>query len=91
MAVFPLEAVTTTQNLWLLPIAVTPQVGRRTCLIFYFTWIGLNDVVERLAPMEAMRFGGALLRILKQVLAADPSLGPVYFSKVDLKNAYMRL
>ena len=41
--------------------------------------------------MEAMRFGGALQRILKQVLAADLRLGPVYLSKADLADAYMRL
>ena len=41
--------------------------------------------------MEAMRFGGALQRIPKQVLTVDPCLGPVYLRKVDLVNAYMRL
>ena len=41
--------------------------------------------------MEAMRFGGAIQRILKQLLTADPRLGPVYLSKVDLADAYMRL
>ena len=41
--------------------------------------------------MEEMRFGGALQRILKQVLTADPRLGPVYISKVDLADSYMRL
>ena len=38
-----------------------------------------------------MRFGGALQRILRQVLTADPQLGPVYLSKVYLANDYMRL
>ena len=41
--------------------------------------------------MEAIRFGGALLHILKQVLTADSRLGTVYLSKVDLADAYMRL
>ena len=41
--------------------------------------------------MEAMRFGGALQRILKQVLTADPCLVTVYLSKVDLADAYIRL
>ena len=41
--------------------------------------------------MEAMRFGGALLSILKQVLTTDPRLGTVYLSKVDLADAYMWL
>ena len=38
-----------------------------------------------------MRFGGALQRILKQVLSSDLRLGLVYLRKVDLADAYMRL
>ena len=38
-----------------------------------------------------MRFGGVLQCILQQVLTANPRLGPVYLSKVDLADAYMRL
>ena len=41
--------------------------------------------------MEAIRFRGALMRILKKVLTAEPRLGTVYLSKVDLADAYMRL
>ena len=78
VAILPLEAVTSLQNLWLLPVAVIPQVGRRLRLIFDFTC---------LAPMEAMRFGGALIRILKQVPTAYPRLGPVYLIKVELVDA----
>ena len=61
-----------------------PQVGSRPRLIINFTWSGLNDIADRLALMEAMHFGGALLRILKQVFTADLFLGPVYLGKVDL-------
>ena len=39
--------------------------------------------------MEAIRFRGALVRILKKVVTADPRLGPVYLSKVHLADAYM--
>ena len=65
VTVLPLEAVNYLHNLWLSPVAVIPQVGRRPRINFYFTWSGLNDVSKRLAPMKAMRFGGALQRILK--------------------------
>ena len=41
--------------------------------------------------MGFMLFGGALLHILKQVLTAEPRLGSVYLSKVDLADTYMRL
>ena len=68
-----------------------PQVGRRPRLIFDFTWSGLNDVSKRLSPMWSTRFGGAIQRILKQVLSSDLRLGLVYLRKVDLADAYMRL
>ena len=77
-----MEAVIDLQKLWLSHVEVIPQVGRRPRLIFDFTWSGLNNIAEHLSPMEAMRFGGALLRILKEVLTSDPRLGPVYLSKV---------
>ena len=35
-----------------------------------------------------MYFGGALQRIIKKLLTADPCLGPLYLSKVDLPDAY---
>ena len=38
-----------------------------------------------------MRFGGALQRILKQVLSYDPRLGLVYLRKVDLADTCMRM
>ena len=91
VAVFPLEVVTTLQNMWLLPVAVIPQVGRRPRLIFDFTWSGLNDIEERLSPMEAMRVGGVLLCILMKVITYDPRLGTAYLGKVDLVDAHMRL
>ena len=65
VTVFPLEAINYLHNLWLSLVAVILQVGRRPRVIFYFAWSGLNDVSKRLPPMEAMRFGGALQRILK--------------------------
>ena len=75
--VFPLEAVNTLHNLWLSLVAVIPQVVRRPRPIFYFTWSRINDISKRLAPIEYMRFGVALQRILKQVLAANPRLRPI--------------
>ena len=56
VTVFPLEAVSALHNLWLSPVAVTYQVGRRLHLIFNFTWSGLNDVSQVLSPIELMRF-----------------------------------
>ena len=41
--------------------------------------------------MEAMCFGGALQRILRQVITIDLRLGLLYLSKVYLVDSYMRL
>eukprot|EP00957_Ditylum_brightwellii_P200910 15314834-Ditylum_brightwellii.AAC.1 len=38
-----------------------------------------------------MQFGRTLHRVLRQIVLADPALGPVFISKVDLANAYMRV
>ena len=90
VAVFPLEAATALQNLWLSPAAVIPQVGNRPRLIFDSTWSRLNKIAERLSPMEAMHFRGTLHHILNQVLTANPRLGEVYLIKVDLEDAYIK-
>ena len=66
-------------------------MGLHTRLIFYFTWISINEATNREAPEEVIRFGGTLRRIIRRVLLADPRIGPVYLGKVDLANAYMRL
>ena len=41
--------------------------------------------------MEAIRLRVTLLRILKKVLTAGLPLGPVYFIKADLADAYICL
>ena len=72
-------------------VSFIPQVGRTPQLIFDFTWSGLKNIAECLPTMEVMHFRGAILRIFKQVLSADPHLGPVYLRKVEFSDTYMRL
>ena len=40
-----------------------------------------------LAALDAMQFGHALDRILREIILADPSLGPVQLLKLDLSDA----
>ena len=89
--VFPFSSVSDLPNLCISPVAAIPQVGWRPCLIFDFTWSGLNQATDRVAPEESMRFGSALACIDRQALTTYPNLGPVYLRKVDLANAYMCL
>ena len=51
MALSPFEAVISLQNLWLLPVVVILELGRRPRLIFDFKLSGLNITVELLSPM----------------------------------------
>ena len=41
--------------------------------------------------MDSMQFGHALDRILREMLLADPSLGPVQLLKVDLSDSFYRV
>ena len=60
VAISPLEVFNALHNLWLSPVTVKPQVGRRLRLIFNFTWSELNDVSKGLPPIESISFRGAL-------------------------------
>ena len=91
VTVFPLEEVWDLHTLWLSPLSVISQVGRRPHLIFDFTRSGLNKSKERLALIEAIRFGSEIHRILQQFFDADLYLGTIYISKADLADAHMRL
>ncbi|EJK61126.1 hypothetical protein THAOC_18432, partial [Thalassiosira oceanica] len=44
-----------------------------------------------LAAMEAMQFGHALDRILREILLADPAHGPVQLLKVDISDGFYRI
>ena len=78
-------------KLWLPPMAVIPQVGRLSRLIFYLTWRGLNKSTTGKPPEEVMSFGGILHCITNRFLKTDPRLGPVYLGKVDLAATYVWL
>ena len=51
----------------------------------------MNDETLPLAPKEAMQFGHALDRILREILLADLKLGPVYLSKLDISDVFYRV
>ena len=89
--VFTLYAVSDLPNICISPVDAIYQVGRQPQLILDFTWSALNQSTNRVSLEEAMCFGGSITRIVQQVLITDPSLGPVYPSKVELANTNMCL
>jgi hypothetical protein len=73
------------------PPGVIPQRGRRPRWIGDYTFYDVNKETLPLAAMEAMQFGHALDRILREILLANPSLGPVLMAKWDLKDGFYRV
>jgi hypothetical protein len=44
-----------------------------------------------LAVLEAIQFRHALDRILREILLADPKLGPIYLMKIDISDGFYRI
>jgi hypothetical protein len=79
------------EGLRLSPPGVVPQRDRRPRWICDYTWSGVNLETLPLAAMEAMQFGHALERILREILLANPAHGPVLLNKTDLSDGFYRM
>ena len=55
-----------------------------------YTYSGVNDHTISLAP-DSMQFGRAFERLLQRMHRADTRQGPVYISKMDIADAFMRI
>ena len=79
------------EGLRLSPPGVVPQRDRRPRWVCDYTWSGVNRETLPLAAMEAMQFGHALERILREILLANPAHGPVHLNKTDLSDGFYRM
>ena len=89
--VLPAEAVKYLPGLRISPPGVVPQLGRRPRWIVDYSWSLVNNKTLPLAPTEAMQFGHALDRLLREILLADPKFGPVELMKVDMSDGFYRV
>ncbi len=89
--VLPYALVRDMPQLQLSPAAVKEERERKPRLLCDHSWYPVNDDTLPHAPPEAMQFGGALARIMRDVRHADPAHGPVYLSKYDIKDGYYRM
>ena len=89
--VFPFDRIKHLPGLRLSPPGVIPQRGRRPRWICDYTWSGVNKDTLPLAPQDAMQFGHALDRYLRELLLADPALGKLYLSKLDISDGFYRV
>jgi hypothetical protein len=87
----PAHLVLADKNLRLSPLGVVPQRDRRPRTICDYSFFFVNLDTIPLAPAESMQFGRALWRILQQVYDADPRLGPVHLSKIDISDGFYRI
>jgi hypothetical protein len=79
------------KNLQLSPIGVVPQRDRRprTICDYSFFFVNLNTIP--LAPTEPMQFGRVMWRIMQQASDANPRLGPVHLSKIDIADGFYHI
>jgi hypothetical protein len=84
----PADLVLHEKNLRLSPLGVVPQRDRRPHIICDYSFFLVNLETIPLAPSEAMQFGSALWRVLSTVHHADPRLGPVYLTKIDIADGF---
>ena len=89
--ILPVADVAHLPGLRISPPGVIPQRDRRPRWICDYTWLQVNEETLPLAALEAMQFGHALDRILREIIIADPSLGPVQLLKVDLSDGFYRV
>ena len=89
--ILPASAVESLPGLQVSPPGVVPQRKRRPRWICDYTFSGVNGDTLPLAALDAMQFGHALDRILREIILADPSLGPVQLMKVDLSDGFYRV
>ena len=89
--VLPYSSVRDLPGLRVSPPGVVPQRERRPRWICDYSWWNVNADTLPLAAMESMQFGHALDRILREILLADPALGPVQLIKLDISNGFYRI
>ena len=89
--VLPASVALLLPGLRLSPPGVVPQRGRRPRWIGDYTWSGVNQDTLPLFAGEAMQFGHALDRILREILLANPAHGPVHLTKTDLSDGFYRV
>jgi hypothetical protein len=78
-------------NLRRSPLGAVPQRDRRPRTISDYTFFWVNADTVAIVPYECMQFGRALWRILKHLKHANPNLGPVYMSKIDIDDGFYRI
>ncbi|KAL3807324.1 hypothetical protein ACHAXA_003071 [Cyclostephanos tholiformis] len=89
--ILPYSSICNLPGLRVSPPGVVLQRERHPRWICDYSWLHVNGDTLPLAAVEAMQFGHALDRILREVLLADPARGPIYLLKLDISDSFYRI
>ena len=94
--VLPYRLIKHLEALMLSPAAVKEERERKPRLLCDHSWgwegwPSVNESTIPHAPPEAMQFGRALPRILRDIRHANPRYGPPLLAKHDIKDGFYRL
>ena len=89
--VLPASVARQFKHLRVLPPGVVPQRERRPHWIGDYTYSGVNLDTLPLAALEAMQFGHALERLMREILLANPAYGPILMAKFDVSDGFYRV
>lgn len=89
--ILPFSEVKDLPHLRISPPGVVPQRDRRPRWIVDYTFSGVNQDTAPIVPPDAMQFGHALERLLREILFSNPAHGPVYIIKIDIADGFYRI
>ena len=89
--ILPFEDAKELVGLRISPPGCVPQRDRRPRWICDYSFYDVNQETIELFAEDAMQFGHALERFLRQILLADPALGPVLIMKLDISDGFYRI
>jgi hypothetical protein len=88
--ILPYSMVRDLPNLHLSPTGIVPQCDCRPCPIVDYSYLGINEATISHAP-DSIQFGNAFYRFLHRLQRADTHNGPIFLSKTDISDAFMRV
>ena len=62
--------------------------NRRLCWLGDYSYSNLNSKTLSIAALSAMQYGWDLDRPIREIVIADPTLGPVHVLKADVVDGF---
>ena len=87
-AVMPCLVAKELTGLGLIPPGVKEERDRRPRWLGNYSYYNLNAENSPIAALSAMKYGRALDGLIREVVTADSTLGPVYVLKADVSDGF---